>query len=105
MLSLWRDVEDGELEKAAVSLPVALAEARALKHELSERLALALLARVAERRGDASGAAAIDDELARGARERHVLMQWIPDLARQENGTSVRSRPGSTAKRPRAKRS
>jgi DNA-binding winged helix-turn-helix (wHTH) protein len=105
MLSNWRDVEDGELETAAVALPVALAEARALKHELSERLALVLLARLAERRGDAPGAAALDDELARGARERHVLMQWIPDLARQENGAPVRSRAGSTPKRSRPKRS
>ncbi len=104
MLSRWRDVEDGEDGAADVQLAAALEEARALKHVLSERLALALLARLAERRGDPSRALQLDDELARGARERHVLMQWITDLARQEKRTPARSRPASPAKRPRAKR-
>ncbi|HET6164115.1 MAG TPA: AAA family ATPase [Planctomycetota bacterium] len=104
LLSHWRDVEDGELERAAVSLPAALEEARTLKHVLSERLALTLLARLAERRGGPSRALPLDEELARGARERHVLMQWITDLARQGKPPPARSRPGSGAKRSRSKR-
>jgi len=104
MLSHWRDVEDGEVERAAVSLPAALEEARTLKHVLSERLALTLLARLAERRGGPARALPLDEELARGARERPVLMQWITDLARQEKPTPARSRPASTPKRARPRR-
>jgi DNA-binding winged helix-turn-helix (wHTH) protein len=94
LLSLWRDLDEQKLEAAAGRLPAALADARELRHGLSERLATTLLARVAEARRDDARAAELDRDLALGARERGVLLQWIPDLARRGARAATKGRRG-----------
>jgi DNA-binding winged helix-turn-helix (wHTH) protein len=90
LLSCWRDLDDGELEAPAQRLPAALAEARELRHGLSEQLALALLERWRSKTGAPPRA---EPRPLPVAGERRVLMQWIAELARRDRRRPKRPRP------------
>jgi DNA-binding winged helix-turn-helix (wHTH) protein len=101
LLSIWRDLDDGDAARARPALEQALRDARALAHGLSERLALSLAARLAGMQDDAPRRAALDAELASLSRERRVLLQWIADVARASPAAPEPPAARSAPPRPR----